>query len=367
MTGLGESIGVTFERAIEYAIPHFNESDEILPDTELDYVFKDTQSDPAEAQTVAREAIVRDEVDLLTGCALSNNAATVAEFAGSEDIPYFIGAAVSRALTSGSACQPTTFRSSAHTGQASKTEANWFLENLGEDPYVIWPDYNRGQEMKNSIQSVFDEADANIAKTTKVSLSFTDWRPVLDDIHSVDPNYVLIGSTGASVIAFLRQVANSDFAYPIGGQTMYQDAMGTLTAEQFDNLPDTFNSTMMYGQNLDNERNAAFVEGFREEHGRPPGMTGGQFYVSLESIVQILDSAGGAATDDFVSSGEGITAETVLGDVPIRACDHQGMPPIPVGKYVDINTDAGLGVCEVVGEVDGADVIEQCDQIECSM
>lgn len=103
-------------------------------------------------------------------------------------------------------------------------------------------------------------------------------------------------------------------------------------------------SAQSYFWTMPGERNAAFVKAFEERYKRKPTYIDVDAYLSFELVHQAILKAKSAEVPAVRSALEGLKANTVVGEVEMRAADHQLLRPLVVVQAVK----AGDGKGEIV-------------------
>jgi len=364
MSGPAESIGPRFENATEIAIRVYPEEYGVLADTDIEYALRNTESNPEAGRAGAEELILDENVDVLIGTALSNVGTAVTGLAAKENVP-FVPFSVARSMTQED-CQRTTFRVHPHTGQTTRIAANWLLDNLGDTGYLVYPDYGRGRQIRDDFRAVFEARGGEFVAVEAVPLDIQEWRPVLDDIESASDeiDFVINESTVAPLIRYLLASTNFEINAPLFSQSLASEFIGALTQEQFESTDDLYGA-IYYAAEIDNDRSNLFNQEYKENYDSPAPQSAGMPYVNAEFALQVFDQADGFTTEDFIATGEEISTETVIGSSPVRACDHQGIPPSRIGQYTGIDEENKLGQVEITETFDSADFIDACEDVPC--
>lgn len=103
-------------------------------------------------------------------------------------------------------------------------------------------------------------------------------------------------------------------------------------------------SAQSYLWTMPGERNAAFVKAFEERYKRKPTYIDVDAYLSFELVHQAILKAKSAEVPAVRAALEGLKANTVVGEVEMRAADHQLLRPLVVVQAVK----AGEGKGEIV-------------------
>jgi len=360
------SFGTTQIPAMEMAISDFNDSDDILSDTTLEVVVSDNQSDSQVSLSETNRLISQENVDVIAGGGGSATAGAIVNTTAENDIPFFMSVPTSVEWTSGESCEMTTFRANTHSGQVVEACARFGAENLGDSTYLLVPDYNFGRNIVDVCEPVFNELGVEILNTTFVPLNTQDYSSYIEDIQSVDPDWLYEG-LNTSVSPFLVQAGNRNLEYPMTGQYITPQMVGSLTPEQFDRLPPLYRGSLRHSIEIDNGTNNQFVSRFRERVGRNPFFPGAVAYQTIQLLAHALNESRSTDVEDIHNTIDELSWQAPMGETTMRSCDHQGIvSPMYSTQFTGVDTEEEWGEEEVVGKLDGEDLIMPCSQTHCN-
>lgn len=365
-SGAAGSLGELMENGANIFLDHLQDNDDLLPDTEMETIIKNGESDTEASLSAARELVQQEDVDVITGPALSSVARTVSNFTNNQGVPFLPGGAVDPSITSGENCGEYNFRAYPHTGMSSNASALWAAQNLGEECYMITADYSAGQAVAEVYQKILSENGIEIVENNLLPLGNEQWGGVIDDIKSTDPDWVLFNMSAGGVPTFLTAAANRGLEYPLTGNAFLLAFLGVLSQDQFESLGDIYWDQVLYHADFDTEKNDQFVSDYEAEHGNPPGQSAGIIYGNLDIVAKTFNQAGEISADAFLETASGATYESVFGTVNFRECDHQGAPNVRAGRYTGINSETSRGELELTGDVDPSQFRRPCSEVPCS-
>jgi branched-chain amino acid transport system substrate-binding protein len=90
----------------------------------------------------------------------------------------------------------------------------------------------------------------------------------------------------------------------------------------------TSNYFFYYPETSDNK---AFVQEFQKAYGRYPAVGAVYGYIAANFIEKAFKKAGKVDTEKFIDAMEGMTVDSPVGKVTMRAYDHQAMLPMFMG------------------------------------
>jgi branched-chain amino acid transport system substrate-binding protein len=123
-------------------------------------------------------------------------------------------------------------------------------------------------------------------------------------------------------------------------------------------------SAQSYFWSLPGDINAAFVKSFEERYKRKPTYIDADSYLAFQLVHQAILKAGTTDVSAVRAALSGLKATTVVGDVEMRAADHQLLRPLIVVQA----TQAGEGKGEItLRSTLPRDVIQPAVSPDCKM
>lgn len=108
--------------------------------------------------------------------------------------------------------------------------------------------------------------------------------------------------------------------------------------------------------------NQAFVNAFKATYGTPPGFPAFHGYITAQFIAKAFEKAGKINKEKFIDAMEGLVINSPVGNLEMRACDHQVMLPMYLGvtKY---SPKYGFVISSNIITLAPEDVMPSCDEI----
>ncbi|MEF8777909.1 MAG: ABC transporter substrate-binding protein, partial [Natronomonas sp.] len=344
-----------------------NASDDILPNTTLEIADGDTETDPDTGLSEARRLVQQDNIDMMAAATSSSVASVLSEYATSQDMLPTLIQAADRALTTGEDCRMSTYRPNPHTHQAGDLAGQWLTEEFGDQGFVLYQDYSYGAATREGVGRGVEKAGGEIIEDAATPLGNQQFESVIDRIDSADPDWLLMGAVGTGATAFLSQAANRGLDVPMGSQSLPAYNTGEVGADIIDQFSDLYRTPALYTREIDTEANNQHVQAFQDEYGIPPNYSSETGYQVGRFIGEGIHEAGTIVPSEARSALEGITIQSARGENTIRACDHQGTPPLYIAQVTGVDEELGLGTHEIIEQVDSADYTTPCEDIECQM
>ena len=325
---------------------------------------RDTKFKVDIALNMAKELVMREGVDLLVGTINSGAAMAVSTAVAEKNkIPFFVWISKSERIT-GEKGHRYVFQTGENSAMAGKAGG----VALSQKPYVkYWiagDDYEYGH-------SIADAAWRNLkARKPEVELIGKSWwkpgepdlAPYITSIMAADPDAVIFATGGRSMTNVLKAIQATGMAekLPIWIHTGTDHAVLKPLGEQ---APEGVMGTMDYHFYYpETPEHQAFVDKFQEAYGEPPGFPAFHGYITAHFIAKAYRKAGEADTEKFIDALEGMTIESPVGRLEMRACDHQVKLPMYLG-VTKISDKYGVAISTDIQTLTGDEVLPTCEEI----
>jgi branched-chain amino acid transport system substrate-binding protein len=348
----------------QLVIDPINEKGGILG-KKIEYVKRDDAFKADVALSMAKELVMKENVDILIGTVSSGAALAVSEFAAKEKIPFFVTNAKSERIT-GEFGHRYLFHICENTAIAGKAAA----QALAKMPYTKY--WIAGDDMEYG--HAICEAVWNNLKTLKPGVQKlgeswwktgeSDFVPYITQIIAAKPDCIIAGNSGAGVMGFQKAAKATGLINKIA---IYQHTaidiavLKSLGNDGPEKVLGTASYMFYYPQT---PANKAFIAEFQKRYKKDPTMPSFFGYMAAKFIVNGFQKTGAFNKEKFVDALEGMTLDSAVGKAEMRACDHQLLLPTFVGmtKKVPQYKDFLIGTSIVtVPPKDGA---PSCDDIK---
>jgi branched-chain amino acid transport system substrate-binding protein len=299
----------------------------------IEIVTRDEKFQPAAALAMAKELIMKENVDLLMGTISSASALAISELAKKEKVPFLVTYAKSEKIT-GELGHRYVFSMADNTAMAGRAAGT----AIAKQPYTKF--WMGGDDMEyghaiceatwNQIKKL--KPSAQLLGQTWWKVGETDFVPYITQIMAAKPDYIILGNSGASVIGFQKAAKSTGLIQkvPIYQHTAieYSVLLGA-GIDGPENAAGTASYLYYYPKTKENK---AFVDKFQKFYGRLPTQAAFFGYVTSEMVAKAYQKAGAVNKEKFIDALEGMTLEgTALGKLQVRKCDHQLLYPIYYG------------------------------------
>ncbi|MGD8717127.1 MAG: ABC transporter substrate-binding protein, partial [Desulfobacterales bacterium] len=295
----------------------------------IEFTTRDTKFKVDIALNMAKELVLRGDVDILVGTINSGAALAVSEaVAKKEKVPFIVWISKSENIT-GKKGHRYVFSTGENTAMAGKAGG----VALSQKPYIkYWiggDDYEYGH-------AIADAAWRNLkARKPEVELIGKSWWkpgepdliPYITSTLAAKPDAVIFCTGGRSMTNIMKAIKATGMAekVPVYVHTATDHAvLKPLGLE----APEGVLGTMDYHFYFpDLPANKRFVEAFKAAYGHPPGFPAFHGYNTANFIAAAYEKAGSVDKEKFIDAMEGLNIDSPVGKIEMRACDHQVTMP----------------------------------------
>ena len=331
----------------------------------IEFTTRDTKFKVDIALNMAKELVLREDVDLIVGTINSGAALAVsAAVAKKEKVPFIVWISKSENIT-GKKGHRYVFSAGENTAMAGKSGG----VALSTKPYVkYWiagDDYEYGHALADGVWRNLK------AKKPGVQLIGKSWwkpgepdlMPYITSILAAKPDAVIFATGGRSMNNIMKAIKatgmNDKVAIYVHTATDHAvlRSLGT-------NAPEGVMGTMdyhFYYPELSANKN--FVNNFKAAYGHPPGFPAFHGYITAHFIAEAYKKAGTVNKEKFIDALEGLQIGSPVGRIEMRACDHQVILPMFLG-VTKVSSEMGFAVSSDIYTLRGAEVMPSCKEIQ---
>ena len=330
----------------------------------IEFTTRDTKFKVDIALNMAKELVLRADVDLLVGTINSGAALAVSEaVAKKEKVPFIVWISKSENIT-GKKGHRYVFSAGENTAMAGKSGG----VALSQKPYIkYWiagDDYEYGH-------AIGDAAWRNLkARKPEVELIGKSWWkpgepdliPYITSILAAKPDAVIFCTGGRSMTNIMKAIKATGMVekVPVYVHTATDHAvLKPLGLE----APEGVMGTMDYHFYFpDLSANKRFVRDFEAAYGNPPGFPAFHGYITAHFIAAAYEKAGSVDKEKFIDAMEGLKIDSPVGKIEMRACDHQVVLPMFLG-VTKLSPEKGVAISSDIYTLRGAEVMPSCKEI----
>ncbi|MBW1767029.1 MAG: ABC transporter substrate-binding protein [Deltaproteobacteria bacterium] len=330
----------------------------------IEFTTRDTKFKVDIALNMAKELVMREDVDILVGTINSGAALAVSDaVAKKEKVPFMVWISKTEKLT-GEKGHRYVFSTGENTAMAGKAGG----VALSKKPYVkYWvagDDYSYGHDIANAAWRNLKALRRDVEMIGKSwwKPGEPDLAPYITSILGAKPDAVIFCTGGASMTNVMKAIKATGMAekVPIWIHTATDLAVvKPLGPEAPEGVMGTTDYHFYYPEIVANKE---FVKKFEAAYGNPPGFPAFHGYITAHFIAEAFKKAGTVDTEKFIDALEGLKIESPAGEIEMRACDHQVMLPMYLGVTKKLPKYDFVVSTDIV-TLTGDEVMPTCDEI----
>lgn len=272
---------------------------------------------PDVARRLAQELVVRDQVDILAGFALTPEALGAAEIATEAQKLMVVMNAATSVITEQS---PYIVRTSVTIPQLNYSFGKWAYEQGVREAYTLVADYGPGIDAETSFAKGFTEAGGTIVGADRTPVANPDFSAYVQRVADADPEAVYIFVPGGAQPAAIgkalvdrglsppdiKVLGQGELTHPEALESMGETARGIIT-------------TFHYTLERDDPLNKAYVEGYTAaNNGREPDLFSIGGYDGMHLIYEAVKATNGDTSGDaLVEAAKGMAWDSPRGPMSI--------------------------------------------------
>jgi branched-chain amino acid transport system substrate-binding protein len=271
---------------------------------------------PEVAKRLAQELVVRDNVDILAGFALTPNALAAAEVSAQAKKFMVVMNAATSIITTKS---PYLVRTSVTVPQIDEAFGLWAAKGGIKTAYTLVSDYGPGLDAEAAFQRAFEAAGGKIVGSVRVPVANADFSAFVQRAKDTNPEAIFIFVPGGTQPAALGKALASRGITPrntkiLGqGEITFEDALKSMGDDAIGII-----TAFHYDYNHDSAMNKDFVVAYNKAFGRNPDIYSIGGYDGMRLIYAALEKTGGTADGQaLIDAASGMAWESPRGPVSI--------------------------------------------------
>lgn len=283
--------------------------------------------------SAAKELIMREKVDLLVGTINSAVALAIADLAKKEKIPFIATYSKSSNIT-GAKGHKYVFSMNENTEMAGKAAA----AGLAKLPYVnYWiagDDYEYGHAIADGVWNHLKKLkpDVKLLGQSWWKVGEPDFTPYITSILAAKPDAVIVATGGAGCVPFLKAAKATGFNERVPFFMHTATELSTLRPLGLDAPEGVIGTANYYFYFPETPENKAFVEEFKKAYNRYPSFGSLIGWFTAKFIAKAYEKAGKVDPEKFAEALSGMSVDSPIGKLTVRAVDNQVMLPMFMGR-----------------------------------
>jgi branched-chain amino acid transport system substrate-binding protein len=316
--------------------------------------------------SAAKELIYRENVDILMGTINSALALAISDMCKKEKVPFFATFSKSAKIT-GAKGHRYVFSITENTALAGKAGAAGLAKLPYKKYWIAGDDYEYGHAVADGVWNNLKtlRPDVELLGQSWWKVGEPDFTPYITAILSAKPTRSSSPRAGATACPFSRppRPPVSTSARPFFMHTATE--LSTLKPLGLDGPEGVIGTSNYFFYYPETDANRQFVAEFKKAYNREPAVGAVYGMLTAKLISQAYLKAGKAKTEAFIDAVEGMTVDSPIGPVTMRACDHQATLPMFMGVTKKVAGYDYLIATDIV-TIPGEEVMPSCEEIAAS-
>ena len=286
----------------------------------VEFLFQDTQGDPAICVRKTQELVERDNCRILSGVIVSSEAAAMLPKLESWNAVFLSHGNGDGRLTA-ELYVPRFFRANTSAPMGARALALYLKDAPQKKFMAIASDAAWGRSSNTAFEAQIKRVGKDLVDKIYAPVANKDYSPYITKILQSGVEGCYVALQGDEARAFYSQATQYKLSQRVQFFTeivaqadikvLGKDAIGLMGSSRY---PLTY----------DIPQNKAFVDAFMAEYREIPDWTDGEMYQALVILFAALEKAGSDEPMKIVAAMEDLEVTSVKGPVKMRKCDHQG-------------------------------------------
>ncbi|HIC86430.1 MAG TPA: amino acid ABC transporter substrate-binding protein [Desulfobacterales bacterium] len=330
----------------------------------ITFTTRDTKFKVDLALSMAKQLVMREDVDVLAGIINSGAALAVSEaVAKKEKVPLIVWIAKSERIT-GEKGHRYVFSTGENTAMAGKAGG----VALSKKPYIkYWiagDDYEYGHALAKAAWRNLKRLKPEVKLIGKSwwKPGEPDLIPYITSILAAKPDAVIFCTGGRSMTNIMKAIKATGMANKVAiyiHTATDHAVLKPLGAEAPEGVMGTMDYHFYYPESPENK---SFVKAFKAAYGNPPGFPAFHGYITAKFIAKAFEKAGSVNKEKFIDAMEGLKIESPVGLIEMRGCDHQAVLPMFFG-ITKKSPKHGFVISSNIVTLKGDEVMPTCEEI----
>lgn len=297
----------------------------------IELVVRDSKATPDEAVRVAREMILKENVDFLVGTLTSAEGPAVSTIAKENKIILIAPIPKTDQLTAPQNLHPYIFRTAANSTSEGRSCAEIMAKWADvKKVAIIAHDYAYGQDINKEFTAHLKKLrpDVEVVDSQWPKLGEADYTPFINAQMSKKPDAIFSAMWGGHFVTWAKQAKPLGMFDAVknrvvnGGEAGSVEATRALGAEYpFGIIANAYDLPSYPGEPEAHKKYIERIKAFTKED--PPSSWPIMMYIGMQFLVEGIKKAGVVDNDKVAAALLGLTIETPIGKQTMRAKDHQ--------------------------------------------
>ena len=314
--------------------------------------------------SAAKELIYRENVDIMMGTINSALALAISDMCKKEKVPFFVTFSKSAKIT-GAKGHRYVFSITENTALAGKAAAAGLAKKPYKKYWIAGDDYEYGHAIADGVWDNLKKLrpDVELLGQSWWKVGEPDFTPYITAILSAKPDAVIVATGGRDCVPFLKAAKATGFNERVPFFMHTATELATLKPLGLDAPENVIGTSNYFFYYPETDANKSFVKKFETAYSRKPAVGAVYGLLAAKFIFGAYKKAGKVDTEKFIDNVEGMSVDSPVGKVTMRAYDHQAMLPMFMGVTKKVAGYDFLIATDIV-TIPGKDVMPSIEEIK---
>ena len=320
--------------AFKLAVDKINAGGGVLG-RKIEFVTRDSKFKVDIGLSAAKELIMREDVDIMMGTINSALALAISDLCRKEKVPFFVTFSKSAKIT-GAKGHRYVFSFTENTALIGKAAAEGLAKRPYEKYWIAGDDYEYGHAVADGVWNNLTKLKPSVKLLGQSwwKVGEPDFTPYITAILSAKPDAVIIATGGRDCVPFLKAAKATDFNKRVPFFMHTATELSTLKPLGLNAPEGVIGTSNYFFYYPETPANMEFVKEFRKAYGRYPAVGAVYGYMAANFFEKAFKKAGKVDTEKFIDAIEDMSIGTTVGEVTMRAYDHQATLPMFMGVTI---------------------------------
>jgi branched-chain amino acid transport system substrate-binding protein len=288
------------------------------------YLTRDEKFKPDIGLSMAKELVMKENVDILMGTINSATALAVSDFAKKEKIPFFVTYSKSEKII-GEKGHRYVFNMNENTEMAGRAAGLALSKQPFTKYWICGDDYEYGHAIADAVWNSLKKRKPGVQLLGQSwwKVGEADFTPYITQILAAKPDFLIVATGGAGMVNFQKAAKAMGLAQKLPFYQHTGTELATLQPQGLEAPEGVYGTTPYLFYFPDTPANRAFAAEFQKAYKRYPKAPALIGYVTAQFIAGGFKKAGKVDKEALITALEGLTLDSPIGPLTLRACDHQ--------------------------------------------
>ncbi|MGE7471937.1 ABC transporter substrate-binding protein [Bosea sp. NPDC003192] len=342
ITGNWAALGSQIQRSCRLFAKTINAKGGIIG-RPVEFLYEDTQGDPATCVRKTGELIEGRGVNLISGVISSPESLAIMPRLNDWKALYVCTISGAGPITA-AGYVPNAFRSCTSGPMRARAIALWLAESNGKRFFSIAQDYAWGKSSVATFEKLISDLKRQTVGNVLSPLGTKDYSSYIARIREANPDVLYIAMSGEDATAFLKQAAQYRLA---DRMTLVTEVLDLLNVKPLGDAALGLHGVTQYNFAYDTPANVEFVELFKAEYKDIPDTWEGEQWQALQLLAEAIRRSNSTETEAVRAALTGLQIDGVKGKMVLRACDNQAENQVFMGR-MERDDKVGYPVAKII-------------------